>query len=82
MQLNSSFIKIKKIIKCSDKKYAYNKVQIKEFSEIKFNQSKFDLVAQATMLLLFKNNRRNILKCNSSFLIFDLEQLYTLIKLS
>jgi len=45
------------------KKYAYNKVQIKEFSEIKFNQSKFDLVVQATMLLLFKNNRRNIFKC-------------------
>lgn len=56
------------------KKYAYNKVQIKEFSEIKFNQPKFDLVVQATMLLLFKNNKRNIFKCRyfSSFLIFDL----------
>jgi len=44
------------------KKCAYNKVQMKEFSEIKFNQSKFDLVVQATMLLLFKKQQDKYLQ--------------------
>ena len=35
---------------------------MKEFSEIKFNQSKFDLVVQATMLLLFKKQQDKYLQ--------------------